>query len=228
MGEHVSHDSTFRDALAHWDILHAQEAYSLPSHLGRVAIFAANYALDEGDEIGIEDRETFEAEALSYVERFEAVQPDRSLYVPAITAESVSEVLKDESVNSMVFIGHGNFSAIKADDGTYIDWEFIARNTTHLKTGFLLQRFCGHYVGRDAVPFGLFAMAFPPRVLAPVGELFGPEFYGEHERDKIIEEENKIRPIVTGKGRLEYGDILTLFRRPRKPEGQLLADITTI
>jgi hypothetical protein len=218
MGEHVSHYDTFQEALARWDILHAQEAYSLPSHLGRVAIFAANYAVDEGDEIGIEDRETFEAEALSYVERFEAVQPDRSLYVPAITAESVSEVLMDESVNSMVFIGHGNFSAIQADDGTYIDWRFISGNTTHLKTGFLLQRFCGHYVRRVAVPFGLFAMAFPPRVLAPVGEFFGPEIYDEHERDKIIEEENKIRPIVAAKGRLEYDDILALFRRPRRPK----------
>lgn len=198
-------------ALERWDALHEARQYSAPERIGRVALLVSNFTNGETRLQKYREHRKFVEDAMEYTRGYESVRRGSVQWVPEVTRESVAEVLRDDSISTMVFYGHGSFSSVVADDGSEIDWRFVAEHTTHLKLGHCEQRTCGHFDRGVSVPFGLFAMAHPSRVAAPAGIAFAKDDYPWKKKALIQVEEAKIKPVVEGRDRLDYEDILELF-----------------
>jgi hypothetical protein len=198
-------------ALERWDAFHDAKEYSAPERIGRVALIVANFTHGETRLEKYRERRKFIEDAREYARGYESVRRNSVQWVTEVTRESVAEVLRDDSISTMVFYGHGSFSSVVADDGSELDWRFVAEHTTHLKLGHCEQRTCGHFDRGVSVPFGLFAMAHPSRVTVPAGMDFRKDAYLWKEKELIQLEEAKIKPVVEGKDRLEYEDILELY-----------------
>ncbi|AHB42736.1 hypothetical protein RAAC3_TM7C00001G0898 [Candidatus Saccharibacteria bacterium RAAC3_TM7_1] len=185
----------FERALRKWDTLHEEKAYSVPRGSGVVAILASDRALadekagTEDLEAAMRERQAFQDEAYRIAETLTTNGVGTRLF-PAFTLENVSEVLADPSVSSIVTIGNGNLSEVWAHQGVCVSWDFIADHTTHLKTGYFMQRQCGHVAYHLSVPLGTFAMAdhsnvfaaldkYLPPVLTPADEAYITQLHDE-------------------------------------------------
>ncbi|HET6924756.1 MAG TPA: hypothetical protein VFH39_02935 [Candidatus Saccharimonadales bacterium] len=194
-------------ASSKWERLMAEQQFSVPSASGRLAIVLA-YDMARDDDPGILDPyPTFEKEARDLADRYSregrkvelALQADR----PAFRA-----IMHDRTISDITVLGNGNLAAVHMPAPERpLDWFNLSKMTNHIKQGQIRQLFCG-FTPRDLnVPFGLFAVAQPADVIAPVNHFLRPD---HAQRDY-----RHLRP-VSHADRLSYEDIKRSFPRKNK------------
>jgi hypothetical protein len=199
----------FEAATGKWELLHERGRYSKAPELGMTAVIFAQY-----EEVETEVEEVYkQVESVVFADEARRIADyinasgGNAFTIKGLTHDSLEEgVLKNDNVASVVVISHGNLSAVYGDGGNIIHWAEVADMTTHLKTGYFEQRFCGNFRRSLSVPFGLFAMAEARGIVAPAGHWFSPEYHPEHE--------SLMRPVTTS-ARLTYKQIRDLF--PKQP-----------
>lgn len=189
----ASDKQQFAQAMEKWERLRDDGKYSLAPELGMTAVI---YSIYESVEVG--DREPsfklvesaeFANEARMIADNINAQNGD-AFIIRGLNKESLEEgVLANSDVANIVIIGHGTFSSVFTDEGDSIEWTDVSRMATHLKTGYIEQRFCGKYRFHLSVPFGLFAARSARNILAAKGKRFCPETHPQHEA--------RIMPITT-------------------------------
>jgi DUF971 family protein len=200
----------FKRCTAKWEELRDEGHFSKPEHLGRVAIICSNnvevVTCRNIDKPNPKELKIFRKEALRIAEHEEARGRDTEIIFSA-TTDDIDDVLKDPDISSIVTVGHGNFSSFFVDDdhdeGIY-DWRRVSESTDHLKTGYVVQRHCGHFALDLAVPFGIFAAAKHSQVIAPVGEYFEPR--------GLYHDDNRLLVRVTDQDQLTIEDIKANFK----------------
>lgn len=179
----------FERALRKWDAFHDNNVYSAPAELGAVAILCSDHTVadEKGDKASQEDideaaseRRAFYADAYRIAEMLSRSGSDSQIY-PAFTCEDAIDVLTNPSFSSVITIGNGNLSEVWAHQGVAISWDFIADNTSHLKTGYFIQRQCGHVAFDLSVPLGTFALADHSNVFAALDKYLPPVLTSRHE-----------------------------------------------
>lgn len=197
----VADRKKFTRALNHWDELHANEEYSYPPEYGTAAVMYSRYTLGTTRRERRQELEMFCSEAEHIANALYQREHDVQV-IRNISAQSLESVFKDREISDVVLIGHGALSHIWLDSGEDYDWADVSAATDHLKTGVIVQRFCGHIVRQTSVPFATFAASDHSRVIAPVGSYFAPE--DDPEDDDLL------KPI-TQRSRLTYDTIKRLF-----------------
>lgn len=171
-----------------WERLRDAELFSAAPELGMTAIIYSIYESVESDDEEqsfklIESRE-FADEAHAIADSVNAQNGD-AFVIRGLSPESLEEgVIANRDVANVVIIGHGTFSSVFTDEGDSIEWSDVSRMATHLKTGYIEQRFCGKYRFKLSVPFGLFAAQSARNILAAKGKRFCPDTDPDHE-DRI-------------------------------------------
>lgn len=202
-------------ALANWDRLHINESYSVPSHIGKVAILCSYVPpvdpTPRQKKSHHKEIRLFRKEAFALAERY-SIWGKESEVILNVTDLDVTEVMRDPSFSDIVTIGHGSLSTLSVRssrplDSGYrsisIDWEDIAHNSNHLKTGCFTQRQCGTYDADLPTPLGTFAMTDHRNVFACVGMAFEPR--------GLDDEVNMFLQPVTDISRLTYRGIKAQF-----------------
>lgn len=188
-----------------WEALRESKRFSLAPDIGYTAVIYSHSAkIEMEDESGYMEEEypAFAAEARAIADQISA-QNGKPFIIKGIDAVSFEEgVLSPRNVSNIVIIGHGTFSSVYCDDGNDITWGEVADMTTHLKTGYIEQRFCGGFRQSLSVPFGLFAVTAARNVFAAPGKYFAPEEQPEHE---------SLMQRVTSGERLSYREIRERF-----------------
>lgn len=201
----ASDRSQFREAMAKWEDLRERGLYSRAPELGLTAIIFSQHTptLSEDETTTLYTENTyFEREAYSIAESINAQNGD-AFVIAGLDHESFEEgIMANRDVANIVVIGHGTFSSVFTDEGGSIDWLEVSSMATHLKRGYVEQRFCGKYRFRLSVPFGLFAIDSARNVLAAKGKRFSPETHLDHEE--------RIAPI-TERARLSYTQVSEMF-----------------
>lgn len=185
----------FAQAMEKWERLRHAGQFSRAPELGMTAVIYSIYESVESDEDDEEqsfklvESAEFANEAREIADNINAQNGD-AFVIRGLTPESLEEgVLANSDVASVVIIGHGTFSSVFTDQGDSIEWSDVSRMSTHLKRGYIEQRFCGKYRFRLSVPFGLFAARSARNILAAKGKRFCPETHPQHEA--------RIMPITT-------------------------------
>lgn len=195
----------FRDHMKKWESLREAKRFSLAPDIGYTAIVYSHSAkIETEDESGYMEEEypAFAEEARAISEQISA-QNGKPFIIRGVDPVSFEEgVLSQRNVANLVIIGHGTFSSVYCDDGNEITWGEVADMTTHLKTGYIEQRFCGGFRQSLSVPFGLFAVSAARNVFAAPGKYFAPEKVPEHE---------SLMQRVTTAERLSYAEIRERF-----------------
>jgi len=203
----------FEKAMATWDRLHNAGSYSVPRDIGVTAIVCA-YGTDvyAGNPEKVkkwvrDDTRTFRNEALAITDRLNALGRETLTIFDADSGDMTS-VLQDPHVSDIHIIGHGNLSSMYiayGDEGNTYDWQDAQLDADHLKTGLIIQRFCGLARRNLPVPFGSFIAADHRNVIAPVGKVFTPRGL-QHPQVWQLQQSSPTR-------RLTY-DYLSSIRQP--------------
>jgi hypothetical protein len=196
----------YERALGHWDALHEAKAYSLPPHLGILAIVCSYNTWQPSPEdprapyVSEDDPATFKSEALTLADGFREEGKQVEVALDA-NATDMQDVLRDPSVSDIIIIAHGQLSSVMMnnDDPRKLhqyDWKSVSADANHLKLGNFVHRSCARLKRRLSVPLGLFAVHEHRNVLAPVGHYFAPTDLN-HPHNALI------RPVTEAR-RLDY------------------------
>jgi len=192
----------FNRALHRWDMLRSEHIYSEPEEYGLTAILYSGYSIATSPRGRREEVEAYEDEA-NTIYRTHTKRQIGAFILAQFTYDDLMDTVRDTTVSSMVVIGNGSFQSLCMNDGVWINWQELAENATHLKTGTFTQRFCGHLATKALnVPFGTFAMKDHARVRAATGRMLPMVLKPEHEA--------LIQP-VHDKTRLDYDTVKALF-----------------
>ena len=165
----------FRGAMEKWERMRESSRLSVPRDIGKTAIIFSRFSLFTDSDANRREVAAFANEA----ERFQhnlSTLGRQTKVIEGITYDSLTEeVLTDKSVSDTIVIANGSLSYVYGDDAKTIDWQTVAVQSDHLKQGYFVQRFCGHYIRRLSVPFGTFAVTDHRNVYAPLGKYFAPE-----------------------------------------------------
>lgn len=186
-------------AITKRDALLADGAFSLPKHVGVLAILHSvavpesvvvrramfsNRTLSSA-QIVEKAKKTRDYEVLSMKEEAERLaqiyKPDyKRIEIIHATRRSIAEVLQDETVASIILSGHGSINHIyvqKEEDGEVevFDWKDTYKSVTHLKSGFVKQRTCGDFSRQEGnVPLGLFSIKLLSNLHLPICDYVPP------------------------------------------------------
>ncbi len=201
----ASDEQQFQRATRKWERLRDHHEYSHAPELGLTAIIYSQYETtptdDESGELIIEHTE-FAREANAIAESIQAQNGD-AFIIAGISHESFEDgVMANRDVSNVVIISHGTFSSVFCDNGDSISWTDVSDMATHIKTGYVEQRFCGQYRFSLSVPFSLFAVESAKNIFAAKGTRFSPETNVAHEE--------RIKPI-TMCDRLSYKQVRSMF-----------------
>lgn len=180
----------FRDAYKNWHELQHFACFSVPRAVGKVAILCSYAADIDKPHVARKDQLIFRKEALNITDSFLAQGRDVELALNCKDNDVVA-VLRDESISDVVTSGHGTISSLELPDDSIFDWEDVAAEATHLKTGAFIQRQCGAFADLALpAPMGLFAVNDARNVFAAWGENFRPRgLY--HPANRLV------RPVFT-------------------------------
>jgi len=149
-----------------------QEPFSLESELGKLVIVVSSAADLKSQTPPDKQYATFIDEA----ERLKAERGSRHAAVeikPKAFPMDISFDLADRDVSDLIFIGHGSISNFWTDgQRRNYDWRDVSKGASHLKTGVIEQRICGHLPEEVKlhVPLGTFALANLENLYAAPGK----------------------------------------------------------
>lgn len=166
----------FERAMNYWEELHLEGAYSVPLSIGKTAIIVS---FDQTYSTGESEKKTFTEEAyvLACTER--EFGRESEVVIDA-KGSDIARILQDPYFVNVVTIGHGSLSYLYINNNmaqsssNRYDWRDVSADADHLKSGFFVQRHCGHAVRKLSVPLGVFAMSAHNHVLASGNEAFMP------------------------------------------------------
>lgn len=172
----------FERARLKWRELEKSGAFSMPERIGKTAIIVSTSHVRDISDESRQEIEIFKREARHLADT-ERARNRRVEVISTMSAMAITEVMQDPEFSTIVTIGHGSLSYLYIDNGkkddskrnNRYDWRDVARDSTHLKTGFFVQRHCGNPVRHLSVPLGTFGLAQPNNILAPVNEGFLPD-----------------------------------------------------
>lgn len=158
----------FNTALRKWDGLRRDREYSDPPEYGKTAVLYSGESLYREPANQREEIEAYEAEAyrIDYELRKRRVA---AFVIPRIELDDFYDVLRDKTVSDIIMIGNGAIDAFMIKEGYWLSWQDVSAQSTHLKQGKFVQRFCGNLYDNLNVPFGTFAMHEHRNVQAAVG-----------------------------------------------------------
>ncbi len=195
----------YRQALNHWDALQQQQRFSVPPDEGTYAILCSDYGLGNTYDGSIEDeRRAFAVEGQEIAASLTHRGIPNKLF-QAYTLDDARTVLADPKISSVITIGNGNLSETYCTGEDYLDWQFVAVHTTHLKTGRFVQRHCGHCAYDLSVPLGTFALADHSNVFAAYGNVLPTE---------MTEADEELIQRVHTERRLTYAMVKLFFQKP--------------
>lgn len=177
----------FNRAFNKWQELHHSERYSASQSDGVIAVGYSRFSVQDLMSQQVREVAGFYDEATILCETAERKGRKARLY-DGLTRASMANILLDEEVSDIVLIGHGSLSSIYLDNIEIYDWQDVSRQTTHLKQGVFIQRFCGNNLRSISIPLGTFSVSKHPHVIAPVDQSFDPN----HEPG----DEELLRPIT--------------------------------
>lgn len=159
-----------------WRELYSNGQFSVPTEMGKVAILCSHWSNLSGKQKRKEVKQLAQeaddvAEQLRGADRYATVLQNT-------TCSDLVEAVQDPEVSDLILVGHGSFSSFSLPAASGIGrfgWKDAAEVTTHLKTGCVVQRTCGLYSQRPAVPLGLFVVNNPSNVWAAGGKFFEPK-----------------------------------------------------
>jgi hypothetical protein len=201
----ASDEQQYKTAMKKWEYLRDHEVYSRAPELGLTAVIYSHHlpvASEDDYSVELVDNVEFAEEARAIADNVNAQNGD-AFIIEGISHETFEEgIMANRDVANVVVIGHGTFSTVFSDDGDSIDWHDISQMSTHLKTGYFEQRFCGNYRFSLSVPFGLFAVQSARNVLAAKGVRFSPE---TNKRDESLIKQ------ITSSDKLSYRQVKQYF-----------------
>ena len=196
-------------ALRKWDGLLADEALSVPSEYGSLAIMLAYDHKRDENPLTTDTFAHFASEAYALAD--DAQLRGKTVKV-AINAqrEDFRQVLQDPSISDIIVIGNGCLSAVNVPaPEKRIGWQHVGHMTDHLKTGLFVQRVCGILPRVLNVPMGLMAVSSHTQVHAPVNRSIEPT--------SIHHNSNRLIKPVADEHRLSYEAIMNLFPQSGLP-----------
>jgi hypothetical protein len=201
----------FNLALEKWEELKDDNYLSIPSEIGKLAIFCA---LPEGSNKISEGKYSYSKEARIYrneAMRIAEMTEQRGTSTTIIFKPTISdfaEVLTDPAYSDIVTVGDGSLSEFYLhDEPGKIAWNDIADLADHLKTGVFEQRQCGVFSRELNVPLGTFCVEDVDNVLAAAGSYIYPRGL-DHPHTRLIYP--ALRDVE-----LEYDAIKEAFRKPQ-------------
>jgi hypothetical protein len=189
----ASDTKKFESAVQHWELMHNQQDYSVPSSMGSLAVicsFATDVFRESSDRSkkqGIKDIRIFRKEALRLAELAHASGKTAFTILNAKPSD-VKEVLQDPTVSDVCIIGHGTLSSVYLDEDSTdrYTWYNVAQDADHLKTGVFMQRCCGLASFNFPVPLGAFAVMDHRNVIAPLQQYFAPSGLLHHHNERLV------------------------------------------
>lgn len=182
----ASDRKSYRRACEKWRTLSEAGDLSIPAELGKVGIVCSHWTsrIDRNQEDRDREEKALASEASAIADL--AVSRGRQVEL-ALAAETsdIKGILSNPEISHLFFVGHGNFSSFSTTSGGAYSWKNLSKDSEHLKTGTLVQRFCGQFINSPSVPFGTFGVRFPSRLYAPIGVNIDPDGL-EHPDNQLI------------------------------------------
>ncbi len=185
----ASDRAMFNAAKKKWLELYTERTFSVAPEMGYIAIMCSACTDDitePGTPQSIAEIQLFLREALQFKELAKSHGRNARVFTDA-DEHAMAEVLADPEATDVVTIGHGSLAGFYVPnqrDGIF-DWHDASTASTHLKTGFFMQRHCGGIERNLTVPLGTFTLADVRNVVAPVNESFEPQTLDDQENDKL-------------------------------------------
>lgn len=143
---------------------------SLPSGMGKLAIFPSNYTTSKSNVSEKDQRDGFRVEAEMLAEQRLGQHQEVQVHQAAYNGQ-IKAALRDPEVTDIIVIGHGSIGCFWADGFTKnFNWKDVAGATGSLKQGRFEQRTCGSFRTAYNVPLGTFAVSQLENVIAAPGK----------------------------------------------------------
>lgn len=204
----------FAAALNRWERLHSNAVRSASWIEGITAIVVSGFTdAEPGTTAARRELCRFEHQAVELANRTDMAGGSATIH-RAVGHETIDEVVQDDAVASVIFIGNGSLSKLLLGERYYYTWSDVSGAADHLKRGWCMQRQSGGLTGRLNVPLGLFMLEAPEHLIAAPGTGFSPMSLDDLSNECLTS-------VMTGY-QLEYATFVAGkgdFARPVAAEG---------
>lgn len=184
--------------------------FSLETEVGRLAIVVSKVADHHSaaehhrskKEMDYDDHlrwqiEIFEEEAELIKSQQTVLGKEARIY--SATNYNLKYIFANETISDVTLIGHGSINTIWCNDPKRnFDWRSVSAATTHLKTGRIEQRMCGHFPAEKGMnlPFGTFAVVSLGQVYAATGRMLPNTIPENTVFDPVFQDEIPLRQQI--------------------------------